>query len=555
MAAKMIVSLLGVVACVLLARGVEGANSCNTAGRFLDIRAGMVAGRNNHDFQATLAAAGAGAGAAFQAAQMNQLAWMGSHDAGTYAFDTATTGYTARAAAPARPDTSTSNWAVTQTSSILDQLCAGSRMFDIRLHYTGGQWRIFHGNYYFTNVQDIVDQYALFLADHPGEIVFIRLKISGSVCTVCTKPTKKTERATMVIEQILARLESYVVGSGINKHTSTYAQVLAAPRATAGVGGRAFVMIYAGFAAGDAAATNPCPQWTPGVAGANTCRQLITDWTHAYDFTGTFSDRRTLSDITPRQFDAPGNLRASMNVAAAGRPIHSFWWTSTGNLRSLNVYDNQQLMWPALGGPGGQYLERLVAVIPQNCFGNVIVTDFVGNTAIGHTATVMQLIIAANGALNRCVFGAAMGATVYPAYAFLETGVSVTSSASMRFAARLRKATGAVGVLAANNDKAVTVAVADSDSDSDSDADSDEQVQRSTTHHKRHGARHGHGTSSAARLFAATGCKICESGKDCCNFCADPAVVKDGCCNSCMGEDGGSLGTDPEDENCCDYSE
>eukprot|EP01130_Rhizamoeba_saxonica_P014346 TRINITY_DN6262_c0_g1_i1.p1 TRINITY_DN6262_c0_g1~~TRINITY_DN6262_c0_g1_i1.p1 ORF type:complete len:426 (-),score=88.77 TRINITY_DN6262_c0_g1_i1:56-1285(-) len=75
---------------------------------------------------------------------------------------------------------------VTQNESILGQLCTGSRWFDVRFKWSGGQWLIYHGSLltgYGRTFDQVISDIEKYLAypKYDQEIVQVRIKISGGV--------------------------------------------------------------------------------------------------------------------------------------------------------------------------------------------------------------------------------------------------------------------------------------------------------------------------------------------------------------------------------------
>ncbi|CAM1366961.1 putative 1-phosphatidylinositol phosphodiesterase [Tenacibaculum sediminilitoris] len=69
--------------------------------------------------------------------------------------------------------------AICQTLSVLEQLKAGIRYFDIRLSYYPNEKKfyVYHGiTYQHLTLKDVLDNIKSFLDDHPSEAVFVRIK-------------------------------------------------------------------------------------------------------------------------------------------------------------------------------------------------------------------------------------------------------------------------------------------------------------------------------------------------------------------------------------------
>lgn len=130
---------------------------------------------------------------------LDHVTMPGSHDAGMYVKG--------------------SEWAITQSLSIGDQLRAGARYFDLRVCKSGGELWTYHGSYYGGKLADILDDVAAFLDGGSKEVVFLKFRSYASgdradtVALVKSKLTSKLYTATTTphfARQTLAHL----AGSG-----------------------------------------------------------------------------------------------------------------------------------------------------------------------------------------------------------------------------------------------------------------------------------------------------------------------------------------------------
>lgn len=110
----------------------------------------------------------------------------------------------------------------TQDLTVGQQLCQGYRMFDLRFKMYNNEWRIFHGDVgtgYFTRATDVINDIKLFVTNHPGEIVFFRMKVAGG---------SSQEKVTL-FSHIEQELRDSLVPDTANLPTLTVAQVVGAP--------------------------------------------------------------------------------------------------------------------------------------------------------------------------------------------------------------------------------------------------------------------------------------------------------------------------------------
>jgi 1-phosphatidylinositol phosphodiesterase len=93
---------------------------------------------------------------------LSEISMPGTHDSGTYKL---------------HKDSITDTYAVTQDFSILTQLNSGVRVLDIRLGYTDGTLKVFHGSENtHLNFDEVLSQTFDFLNKHPRETVVMLIK-------------------------------------------------------------------------------------------------------------------------------------------------------------------------------------------------------------------------------------------------------------------------------------------------------------------------------------------------------------------------------------------
>jgi hypothetical protein len=103
----------------------------------------------------------------FGSTKVKDLTLLGSHDAGCIQGKTSSI----------MPQ----SWPVTQEKSLVEQMRAGYRVFDIRFkrHKFSKTWRIHHGGFYFQSLAEVGKEFSDFCTHHTGELVIIRLKVES----------------------------------------------------------------------------------------------------------------------------------------------------------------------------------------------------------------------------------------------------------------------------------------------------------------------------------------------------------------------------------------
>jgi len=291
-----------------------------------------------------------GAAPAWAQTPIKSLLIAGSHDAGTFGQSMSKL-----------PD----KWAVTQTHSILEQLCLGSRWFDVRLRQgTGNEWRIFHNNYLFETGDESLEQFKRFIEDpaHHEEIVFVRMKLDGKDKSALLQHWVQALVQNAVDQRRLPGPKRFVGGFGV----LTPAEIHAAAQ---GPGGRIVLVEY--------------PK-DESAAGEN-----AKPWLFNYneDQTGTFSNKVDYDKMRAAQTEA----LAAAKRDPAGEPF-ALWWTSTGKAGNLNVRANTSKLWPA-ANPDDSELERFY--VEQGCsIGTFLIVDYFGDHGLqGQPQDVVMKIV------------------------------------------------------------------------------------------------------------------------------------------------------------------
>jgi hypothetical protein len=292
-----------------------------------------------------------GAAPAWSNTPIKNLLIGGSHDAGTFGESQSKL-----------PD----KWAVTQTHSILDQLCLGSRWFDVRLRQgTGTEWRIFHNNYLFETGDDSLEQFKRFIQDpaHAEEIVFVRMKLEGKDKAALLQHWVQVLGPNAVDKKKLPKAKQVLGGFGPLTPAEIHA---AAP----GAGGRIVLLEY--------------PK------DESAAPDIAKDWLFNYndDQTGTFSNKVEYEKMVAAQTTA---LTAAKRNAA-GEPF-ALWWTSTGKVGNLNVRKNTAKLWQAEDGDDTALEEFYVA---QGCsIGTFLIVDYFGDHELQgqQQDTVMKIVM------------------------------------------------------------------------------------------------------------------------------------------------------------------
>jgi hypothetical protein len=297
----------------------------------------------NHDWMAKAHAATP----RFSQTKIGDLLLPGSHDAGTF-------GTPENKASPVvkwKP-----GFGITQTHSLLEQLCLGARWFDVRLtpSKSGGGWRIFHGavplRYVFATGDETLEQFAAFVEDpaHADEFFFVRLKIEDATA----------QQRGQLFSAWVRRLGAHVV---TRTGTGGFAKMTPADvkRAGTGAGGRVFLLDY------DKEKVGGMPS---DIASSF--------FNYIADQTGTFSDKVKLSEMKTSQQAALD----AYNAGDKGRP-YATWWTSTGKFPAYNVKANTRALWPAAAKSPDTELETFIKA--NKCrIGSFLIVDFFGDTAL-----------------------------------------------------------------------------------------------------------------------------------------------------------------------------
>jgi hypothetical protein len=342
---------LSLALAVLLCAGAAQAQVC-TRGHdgavtaYLD--ANMDAARtHDHDWMHKVKVAAPG----WSATAINDLIMPGSHDAGTFG------------APSSKGATSGSDkWAQTQTYSLLDQLCLGSRWFDVRFERKGTEWRIFHGAYYFNTLAEVILQFQKFIEDpgHVDEFVFVRLKLSGG---------SDTEKAALYTAWQTA-LDTHIVpspGGGFGALTPDDLR-----QAATGAGGRILLLEYDGK-------KNEKPFFGGPAKGTKipaTLQPYFFDY--ATDQVGTFSNKVKLGKVKSKQKKTVKKAVKHKTTEALG-----FWWTSTGTVGALDVKNNTTKFWPTGTASPNTELEEFIR--EHKCYvGSFLIVDFYGDRALTH---------------------------------------------------------------------------------------------------------------------------------------------------------------------------
>jgi hypothetical protein len=280
-------------------------------------------------------------------AKLGDLLLPGSHDAGCFGKPSGTTNAltTVLKNIPA--------WAQTQSHSLLEQLCLGSRWFDVRLKSHKNGWRIFHNMYLFGTSDEALEQYARFAADaaHVDEVVFVRLKLAGS-----------DAEKTALLEGWVTRLKPYLVtnaGTGYGQMTLDEIK-----KSATGNGARIFLVWYEEQAKGKA------PSYSPP--------EKLAKYLFSYrsNQAGTFSNKVKLTEMVQPQETALAAWKKS-----PGDKVFATWWTSTGRFGALNVRDNTTAIWPKDKASPDTPLEDFFR--KSACeIGTFLLVDFYGDAAL-----------------------------------------------------------------------------------------------------------------------------------------------------------------------------
>lgn len=116
--------------------------------------------------------------------QVNMILCPGTHDSGSYGLDTSvqiqhTTGFFNFLNAflgCGCVSRFLSNWSITQSMNILQQLQAGIRHFDLRITYANNEYYLTH-SFVMELLSDVISQFQSFTALQPSEIIFIQISL------------------------------------------------------------------------------------------------------------------------------------------------------------------------------------------------------------------------------------------------------------------------------------------------------------------------------------------------------------------------------------------
>jgi hypothetical protein len=310
--------------------------------RFLN-REAQAQREKNHDWMTRLRAEIPNA---WDRATLSQILVPGSHDAGTF-------GKTFK-----KPLGLPDSWGQTQTYSILDQLCQGSRWFDLRFKKVDATFRIFHNTHVFSTADDILQQVTDFVADpaHGGEVVFVRFKVERG----------DTAEQRSLFQVWANSLRPYVVPNP--RDGKPFAQLalssLAQRPSRAQLGARVFLIDY-----------------EPAIAEDDPLRGAF--WPYRENQEGTFSDKVFLHAIQTEQ-------AASLRAWETNREeSFGLWWTSTGTIGALDVRKNTAGLWPAQTAKQSP-LESFF--VTNKCrVGNFLIVDFYGDLPLLHSQSNLVL--------------------------------------------------------------------------------------------------------------------------------------------------------------------
>ena len=319
-----------------LAQGVCDQNG--PAAQFLNANA-QAQRRKHHDWMTKVRATTPDG---WDNATIGEILIPGSHDSGTYG------------ATYSKPKGSSDRWGQTQTYSFLDQLCQGSRWFDVRFKKAGNEFHVWHNTHLFGTSGAALGQFRRFIADpgHSGEVIFIRFKTQGGETAVERRGLFQTWANT---------LRRWLVPyPGNIRYGQLRLGALANLPAQHQPGARVFLLDY-----------------EPPIDAHDALRPSF--WSYSANQSGTFSNKVALSKIRKGQTKS---LRAWK--ANKANKTFGLWWTSTGTVGALDVKKNTKELWPKRKNTKAAPLEKFFK--ENNCeVGNFLIVDFFGDLPLLRT--------------------------------------------------------------------------------------------------------------------------------------------------------------------------
>jgi hypothetical protein len=337
--------------------------------------------------------------------------WPGSHDAGCYALNNAN-GYPN---GPLVTGHAQGDSAITQTYSLLDQLCLGTRWFDLRITHHSGDWRVIHPNGLlkknavsdqFDSLANVLGQMSCFADAHPHELMILRIKFE------LINEARKVEALQMFFRAFGAQIITRTHPKANNLHTARFYEVVA--------NGHVILQSYGG--------DGPTPAEDYGLAAVGGIQDADITQINAKMYrysdmqSGTFSDAKHSQSVGEKQIEYTNAWHAGGKTK-----LHSFWWTATAqkpggtsklwqvnvqeNTRKINKEKEKHNLAPAPTDGSGvkakHYLPSLAKNAATNlangetCLGNVLTVDFNGadeGVHVGVWTRVMQKVVfLANG--------------------------------------------------------------------------------------------------------------------------------------------------------------
>ena len=292
--------------------------------------------------------------------KMKDMFLLGSHDAGTYGKAKHRKGVT-------------SDWAVTQTANLEEQMCRGVRVFDVRFVKKGaghGNWRIFHGSYLFEEMTSFARHVHLYCnnPNHRHETIILRIKVEDGGDT--SKPAVLTNRmnfikafATQIDDECIVKRSIANAAQNSFGHY-TIADIkkkldVAANKANV------FLMPYGGHFEG----------LTSDVEYA---RRV---WPYGVNMVGKSSESLSVKEVCKGQ-----RVKYDIWHADKKNKVFGWWMTMTGKVGYLHVYLNTKQKLFRTGGRYHDWMRDFVHSTikhkPDGLKGVVVWTDFSGNRGV-----------------------------------------------------------------------------------------------------------------------------------------------------------------------------